>query len=59
MAGTEANPYSGGVYTCSKLKLDSLFLRWFSLPQSQQLVRAFGDISWVFVRNFPGFLINL
>jgi hypothetical protein len=28
----------GGVYTCSKLKLDSLFLRWFSLSESQELV---------------------
>ncbi|KAI8107558.1 hypothetical protein M9434_004495 [Picochlorum sp. BPE23] len=29
---------ASGVYTCSKLKLDSLFLRWFSLPESQELV---------------------
>lgn len=32
---------ASGVYTCSKLKLDSLFLRWFSLPESQELVRRF------------------
>lgn len=32
---------ASGVYTCSKLKLDSLFLRWFSLPESQELVRHF------------------
>lgn len=28
----------GAIYTCSKLKLDSLFLQWVSLPESQQLV---------------------
>jgi len=37
----ESNPYSVGIYTCSKLKLDSLFLRWFSLPETQDLVRKF------------------
>lgn len=28
----------GGQLSCSKLKLDSLFLQWFSLPESQHLV---------------------
>jgi hypothetical protein len=26
-------------YTCSKLKLDSLFVQFFSLPETQQTVR--------------------
>lgn len=34
-------PISGvtGGNTCSKLKLDNLFLQWFSLPDSQNMVR--------------------
>lgn len=50
----ESNPYSVGIYTCSKLKLDSLFLRWFSLPETQELVRKFesndsaGDLDLLF-----------
>ena len=27
-------------FSCSKIKLDSLFVQWFSLPSSQQLVRC-------------------
>ena len=34
---------AGSTYSCSKLKLDSLFLRWFSLSESQQIVR-FGRV---------------
>ena len=41
MPSGESSGFSGGVYTCSKLKLDSLFLRWFSLPESQELVRDY------------------
>ena len=34
---------AGSTYSCSKLKLDSLFLRWFSLGESQQIVRLGRD----------------
>jgi hypothetical protein len=30
----------GAAYSCSKLKLDNLFLQWFSLPESQRMVRT-------------------
>lgn len=38
MASTSSRP--SATYSISKLKLDSLFLRWFSLKESQELVRS-------------------
>ena len=46
----EGGNATGGQLSCSKLKLDSLFLQWFSLPESQELVRQLTElltvVSW-------------
>ena len=41
---------SSGIYSCSKLKLDNLFLQWFSLPESQQLV-SWGGVALLKARQ--------
>lgn len=37
-AGLSKQHQPGPNYVCSRMQLDSLFLQWFSLPESQQLV---------------------
>lgn len=39
MLHEQGPPAQGPGFTCSKLLLDSLFLKWFALPESQTLVR--------------------
>ena len=39
VGGTELSPGAPQKFPCSKLKLDSLFLQWLAMPESQKLVR--------------------
>ena len=40
VGGTELSPGAPQKFPCSKLKLDSLFLQWLAMPESQKLVRV-------------------
>ena len=48
VGGTELSPGAPQKFPCSKLKLDSLFLQWLAMPESQKLVRlpCLGGEQW-------------
>ena len=49
VGGTELSPGPPQKFPCSKLKLDSLFLQWLAMPESQKLVRlpCLGGEKWL------------
>lgn len=49
VGGTELSPGAPQKFPCSKLKLDSLFLQWLAMSESQKLVRlpCFGSEKWL------------